>query len=125
MNIKELKDFFANSAYSNDTKSIINGILMETTEVTPGLISQVKDVLQKELDVDFQELGVDAENDPELQKIEQEYVEALDNIENDLNSDMGFVEKELKELEEIRKKVIRSSDDVEAVQMADKLKQSM
>ena len=37
----------------------------------------------------------------------------------------GFVEKELKELEEIRKKVIRSSDDVEAVQMADKLKQSM
>ena len=125
MNIKELKDFFSISAYSNDTKSIINGILMETTEVTPGLISQVKDVLQKELDVDFQELGVDAENDPELQKIEQEYVEALDNIENDLNSDMGFVEKELKELEEIRKKVIRSSDDVEAVQMADKLKQSM
>lgn len=125
MNIQELKDFFIKSDYSDETKSIIGGILTDKTEVTPGLISEIKDILQKELDADFKELGVDAKSDPEIQKIEKEYVEALDVVEKDLKNDMDFVEKELKDLEEIRKKMDKSSDEIEANQIADKLKQSM
>lgn len=125
MNIQELKDFFVKSSYSNGTKSVISGILADKTEVTPGLVSEIKDVLQKELDSDFKELGVDMANDPEMQKIEKEYVEALDVIEKDLNEDMNFVEKELKDIEEIRKQVTKVSDEIEATQIADKLKQSM
>ncbi len=121
MNIQELRDFFINSDYSAETKSILSSILSEKTEVTPGLTIQIKDVLQKELDADFKELGVDATNDIEAEKIEKEYTEQLDTIEKDLNDDMEFVEKELAELEETRKQVLKISDEIEA----EKIKQSI
>ena len=113
MNIQELRDFFAASAYGEETKAVLAGILADKTEVTPGLIFQVKDILQKELDADFKELGVDVTSDPEAQKIEKEYTETLDKIEKDLNEDMEFVEKELNDLEEIRKKVNKVSEEIE------------
>jgi len=121
MNIKELKDFFDKSNYSDDTKSVINEMLADKTEVTPSLISQIKDILQKELDSDFEELGVDMKNDPEIQKIEKEYAEALDIIEKDVKGSMTFVEKQLKALDEIRKKMTKVSDEV----AADKIRQSI
>jgi len=121
MNIQELKDFFIKSDYSDETKAIIAKILADKTEVTPGLISEVKDILQKELDSDFSELGIDVANEPEAQKIEKEYVEELDKIEKDLNDDMSFVEKELNELEETRKTLAKVSDEIEI----DKIKQSI
>lgn len=114
MKIQELKDFFIASDYSEETKGVIAKILSDKTELTPGLFSQVKDVLQKELDADFKELEVDVTNDPEAQKIEKEYAEELDTIEKDLNEDMAFVEKELKELEETRKQIMKISDEMEA-----------
>ena len=121
MNIKELKDFFSVSDYSPETKSVISGLLADKVEVTPGLVSQLKDILQKELDSDFSELAQEVKDDPEFKEIEKEYVDALDAIENDLNNDMTFVEKELKELDEVRKKVAEASDKMEA----DALKKSM
>jgi hypothetical protein len=125
MNIQELKDFFAKSDYSEETKSVIAQVLADKIEVTPGLVSHVKDILQKELDSDFKELGVDAANDPELQKAEKEYIAELDTIEKDLKSDMGFVEKELKDLEDVRKEVTKISDEIEADKLAGNIKQSM
>ena len=121
MNIQELKDFFDKSDYSSETGNSISSILAEKTEVTPVLISQIKDILQKELDLDFEELGVNNKDTPEFQKIEKEYTEALETIEKDLENDMAFVDKELKELDEVRKKVSQTSDEIEA----DKLRQSM
>jgi len=113
MNIQQLKDFFSASDYSDKTKSEISQILSDKTEVTPGLFSQVKDILQKELDSDFKEMGIDATNEPELQKIEKEYIEELDKIEEDLGNDMNFVEKELNDLEEMRKQVSKVSEEIE------------
>jgi hypothetical protein len=121
MNIQELRDFFVKSDYSDETKAMISKILADKTEVTPGLVSEIKDILQKELDSDFNELGVDVTNDPEAQKIEQEYIEELNEIEKDLNNDMSFVEKELNDLEEIRKQVDKVSDEIEV----DKIRQSI
>jgi hypothetical protein len=121
MNIQELKEFFVKGDYSDDTKAVIAGILADKTEVTPGLVSQVKDILQKELDADFSELGVDLKDNPEFEKIEKEYASSLDAIEKDLNEDMDFVEKELKDLEEIRKQIAKVGDEIEA----DKIKQSI
>ncbi len=114
MNIQELKDFFINSDFTDETKATIAGILSDKTEVTPGLTANIKDILQKELDIDFKELGVDTTNDPEAQKLEQEYTQELDVIEKDLNDDMAFVEKELEDLEETRKQVLKISDEMEA-----------
>ena len=123
MNIQELKDFFAKSDYSSDTKSAIADILVDKQEVTHGLVSHLKDILQKELDADFNELGVDLKNDPEMQKIEKEYTDTLDTIEKDLNSDMEFVESELRELDELKKKITQASDEIDASKIADNLKQ--
>jgi hypothetical protein len=121
MTIQELKDFFKKSDYSEETKSAINIVLADKTELTPGLFAEVKNILQKELDADFNELGIDLANDPEAQKIEKEYDAELDAIEKELDNDMKFVEKELKDLEEMQKKVSKASDEMEV----DKLKQSM
>lgn len=121
MNIQELKDFFIASDYSDKTKSEIAQVLSGKIEVTPGLFAQVKDILQKELDADFKELGVDVTNDPEAQKIEKEYVDELDTIEKDLNEDMAFVEKELKELDETRKQILKISDEMEAEEIKKKI----
>ncbi len=121
MNIQELKEFFVKSDYSDSTKDAINKILIDKTEVTPGLIFQVKDILQTELDLDFKELGVDGPNNPEVQELEKEYIKTLDTIQKDLDGDMNFVEKEFTELEELRKNVLKSSDEMEA----EKIKQSM
>jgi|GEM_PF-1721049 len=121
MNIQELKDFLTRSDYSDETKSVLSSILADKTEVTPGLIFQIKDVLQKEIDADFDELGADVSNDPEYKKAEEEYIEDLNKIENDLNEDMNFVEKELKQLDENRNKISKVADEMEA----DKIKQSI
>lgn len=121
MNIQELKEFFINSDYSDETKSVLASILSDKIEITPGLTSQIKDVLQKELDIDFKEMGVDITNDIEAQKVEKEYVDELNTIEKDLNNDVEFVEKELGELEEKRKQILKISDEMEA----DKIKQSI
>ncbi len=121
MNIQELKDFISMSDYSDNIKNIVIEVLADQTEVTPGLISQIKDILQKELDSDFEELGVNEKDSGEFQKIEKDYVEELDLIEKDLNNDMEFVDKELKELSEVRKKVAQASDEMEA----DRLRKSM
>ena len=121
MTIQELRDFFIASDYSDETKSTLSNILKDKTEITPGIIFQVKDILQKELDADFKELGVDVEGDEGAQQIQKEYDEALEAIEKDLTEDMNFVEKELNELEEIRKKVSKVSDEMEA----EKIKQSI
>lgn len=117
MNIQELKDFFIASDYSDNTKSEIAQLLSDKTEVTPGLFSKIKDILQKELDADFKDLGVDVSSDPEAQKIEKEYTDQLDVIEKDLNEDMAFVEKELKDLEETRKQILKISDEIEAEEL--------
>ena len=113
MNIQELKDFFIASEYSDETKKVIAQILSDKVEATPEVIFQIKEILQKELDADFEELGIDITGDPEAEIIEKEYAEELDLIEKDLDNDMEFVEKELNELEEIRKQVLKISDEIE------------
>lgn len=121
MNIQELKEFFVQSDYSDETKGVLASILADKTEVTPGIIFQLKDVLQKEIDADFDELGVDALEDPEFKKAEAEYVEDLNKIEKELEEDMSFVEDSMKQLEENRKKISKAGDEIEA----NAIKQSM
>jgi DNA-binding transcriptional MerR regulator len=121
MNIQELRDFFVNSDYSEETKTILGEVLNDKEEVTPGLIYQVKDILQKELDADFEDLGVNIDDNEEAKQALKEYNETLDTIKNNLEEDTTFVEKELNELEEVRKTVSKISDEMEIA----KIKQSI
>ncbi|MEI7709244.1 MAG: hypothetical protein WCI76_00850 [bacterium] len=121
MTIQELKDFFAKSDFSEASKAKIMSILDGKKEVGNEVFSQVKAVMQEELDKDFNDAGVDVSNNPEAQAAKKEYDEKLDGITNELNDDVAFVEKELTDLEVMRKQVIKASDDLEA----DKIRQDV
>ncbi len=112
MTIQELQKFFTNSTFSDETKSKIAKILEGQETASFEMFSEIKDLMQAELDSDFKKAGVDISNDPEAKKIQAEYEKTLDEIETDLNKDMSFVESELNELEEIRKQIVKAEDEM-------------
>ncbi|MCX6754951.1 MAG: hypothetical protein NT068_00220 [Candidatus Nomurabacteria bacterium] len=121
MTIPEAKDFFLKSNFSDVAKSKIMFILDGKEEMTKEIFSEIKIVMQQELDNDFAEAGVDLSNDKEAETIKKNYDDKLEKIDTDLNEDMDFVEKELKEVEDLRKQVVQGSDEMEA----DKIRQSL
>lgn len=121
MTIQEFKDFFSKSNFSEIAKSKIMAVLEGKEEVGAEVFSKVREIMQAELDADFNEAGVDISTDAEAQAIKKEYEDKLEKIETELNEDMSFVEGELKELEDMRQKVMKVSDEMDA----DKIRQSM
>ena len=77
--------------------------------------------MEEELEADFQEAGVDLSDDPEAQAELAKYNAELEQIEKDLADDMAYVDKELKDLDGMRKEVMKVSDEMDA----DAIKQSM
>lgn len=114
MTIQELKAFFENSDYSTETKNKIFAILENKIELTQGLVTEIKSILQTELEQDLVEAGVDVSNDPEVKEIQAEYNEAVAMIEKDLQEDVSFVEKEMEDIESSRKQISDISDQMDA-----------
>jgi hypothetical protein len=114
MTIQELKTFFENSDYSTETKNAISAFLGNTTELTQGVLTEIKSILQKELEQDFIDAGVDVVNDPEVKEMQAEYDETVAMIEKDLQEDISFVEKEMEDIESSRKQVADMSDKIDA-----------
>lgn len=121
MTTEEFKKFIASSSYSEDGKAKMVKLLAGEEEVSPEAFTQIKEIMQAELDKDFINAGVDVSNDPEAKAIEEEYEKTLDEIEAELGKDMAFVETELNELEKLRKQVV----EVEEGMAADKIKESI
>jgi hypothetical protein len=114
MTIQELKTFFENSDYSTETKNAISAFLENATELTQGVLTEIKSILQKELEQDFIDAGVDVVNDPEVKEMQAEYDETVAMIEKDLQEDISFVEKEMEDIESSRKQVADMSDKIDA-----------
>ncbi len=114
MTIQELKTFFENSDYSTETKNAISAFLENATELTQGVLTEIKSILQKELEQDFIDAGVDVVNDPEVKEMQAEYDETVAMIEKDLQEDISFVEKEMEDIESTRKQVADMSDKIDA-----------
>jgi hypothetical protein len=111
MTTQELKDFVNTSDFSEATKAKALGLLEGKTEVSLELFSQLREMMEQELDTDFQEAGLsDVSTEPEVQALEGEYVKKLDDIEAELNTDMAYVESELKDLEDMRQKLVKVED---------------
>jgi len=111
MTIQELQNFVAGSDFSEATKVKIASILEKQPEVSEELFAQLREIMQKELDADFKEAGIaDISSEPEVQAIEVEYAATLEEVEDDLNKDMIYVDSELKDLEEMRKQVVHIGD---------------
>ena len=115
MTIQELQNFVAASDFSEATKAKIASILEKQPEVSEELFGQLREIMQGELDADFKEAGItDISSDAEMQKIDAAYVTKLDEIQNDLDKDMAFVESELNDLDEMRKQLTHVGDQIAA-----------
>ncbi len=114
MTIQELRDFLENSDYSSDTKIKALAVLGEQGELTKGLLTEIKSILQSEIESDIVDAGVDLSSEPEMQDLQKEHDEMLEKIEQELENDMNFVERELKDIDEAHQQISQIADDIEA-----------
>lgn len=121
MNIQEAKEFFADSDFSAETKKKIAKLLDGKTALDEFTTESIKALMQLELEKDFKEAGVEILHDVEAEETEKEYKADLEKIEKDLTEDQDFVDSELKKLDDIRKRVVKTSEDM----TADAIRQSI
>jgi NifU-like protein involved in Fe-S cluster formation len=114
MTIQEAQHFFETCDFSEASKAKILELLNGKTALDLATITQIKAVMQEELDADFKEAGIDEDNDPVLKDIRGQYAKKLEEIDLELQEDMAFVETELAELDKARKEVMQISDEMEA-----------
>jgi hypothetical protein len=120
MNIQEAQEFFADSDFSGDTKKKIASLLKGKSVLDVGTTNAIKALMQEELDKDFSEAGVEILHDTQVEEVEKEYKADLEKIEQNIKEDQVFVETELDKLEVVRKRVMKTSDDmaVKAIQQS-------
>ena len=100
MEIEELRQFIESSDFTPETKQKISVVLAGKAVLDYDTYAGVKEILQQELDDDFESEGIDVSEDPEAQKIEADYEAELGEIDADMKDDMDFVESETDALDE-------------------------
>jgi hypothetical protein len=94
--------------------------IQSVEEITPELISWIKEKIQKALDDAFVAIGVnDNENDPEYKKKYEEMMKEIDSAEKDFEGEM---EKINKEADQLRDDASQQIDDVQAQAVKDQIK---
>ena len=114
MNIQEAREFFADSDFSPETKRKIAKLLENKTVLDEFTTESIKALMQMELEKDFKEAGVEILHDPEAEEVEKEYKNDLETIEKEMKEDQDFVDTELKKLDNARKRILKTSEDMAA-----------
>ena len=114
MTVQEARDFFAGSDFSTETKSKINAVLASAATLGPAEIAAIKALMQEELDKDFEETGADFSAIPEIREAEAAHGAAQAGIEKEFADDMAYIETEVAQFDEVRKKLAAVSDHLEA-----------
>ena len=123
--IQKAVSFIEISDFSETAKIKMKKVLEGKTVMTPGLSNEIKDIMQKEIDNDFDEQGVDVSAEPETQEIQNKYDSALVKIENDLAEDQKFVEEQIGQIEKTSKELSKIEDELKAEEIRKKLMASM
>ena len=114
MDIQELRQFIETSDFTPETKHKISVILAGKAVLDYDTYAGVKEILQQELDHDFDEAGIgDLSDDPEAQELESEYESNMQHINNTMQEDMNFVGQETKKLNEMNDQINKMSDEVD------------
>jgi len=112
MDIEELRQFIETSDFSPETKQKISIILAGKAVLDYDTYAGVKEILQQELDHDFDEAGVgDLSDDPEAQEIESAYESEMENINTTMQEDMDFVDQETAKLDEMNNEINKISEE--------------
>ena len=114
MDIEELRQFIETSDFTPETKHKISVILAGKAVLDYDTYAGVKEILQQELDNDFDEAGVgDLSDDPEAQELEAEYESNMEDINATMQEDMNFVNQETKKLNDMNDRINKMSDEVD------------
>ena len=123
--IQKAVSFIEISDFSENAKLKMKKVLEGKTVMTPGLSNEIKEIMQNEIDQDFDEQGVDVSAEPETQEIQKKYDSALVKIETDLAEDQKFVEEQIGEVEKTSKELAKIEDELKAEEIRKKLLASM
>lgn len=113
MTTQELLNFIQESPLSEETKSAARVILGGHDTVTLELQGKIKDLIQAELDADFDEVGVTL-SDGEIEAERQKFNNDIAQVDADLAEDVVFVQRETDVLDGLQKDVSRALDEIEA-----------
>ena len=115
MDIEELRQFIETSDFTPETKQKISVILAGKAVLDYDTYAMVKEILQQELDKDFNEVGVgDVADDAEAQELESEYKSNVENLNVSMQEDMNFVESEAKKLNAMNDRLNSLSNEVDS-----------
>lgn len=117
MTTQELLDFIQNSPLSEKTKIEAKAILGGYDVVTLELQGKIKDLIQSELDVDFDTAGVALPDSADVQAAQKEFSDNSAAVDAQLDADMAFVQGQMDELDALKKQVDKTLDEMEADQI--------
>lgn len=95
---EEINKILQSDDLTNEAKQKINSLL--EGEVSLGVLDNIRDIIQSEIDANFNEAGIKIDSSEIDQKMNEVQLE-LSEIEKSLNEDIKTVEKELNNLENV------------------------
>ncbi|MBP9821296.1 MAG: hypothetical protein KBC98_00210 [Candidatus Pacebacteria bacterium] len=117
MTTQELLDFIQNSPLSAETKAAAKVMLGGYDVVTLELQGKIKELIQSELDADFDTAGIMLPDSAEVQAAEKEFSDDAAAVDASLDADMTFVQTQIDELDALKKQVDKTLDEMEADQI--------
>ncbi len=114
MDIQELRQFIEASDFSPETKQKVAVILAGKAILDYDTYASIKDILQQELDNDFESAGVDVSEDPEVKQAEAEYQAELEDINKEIEEDGAYIDQEMQKIEEIKQRIDKIDSDIKA-----------
>lgn len=102
MNKEQLLSSIDSGPFSEETKKKVHALLSEQ-ELTIEIAAQIRDLLQAEIDKDFEALGVELDpNDEDAKNALKEFEDGVDAVEKELSEDMEFVQDKMAEIDSLR-----------------------
>ncbi len=117
MTTQELLSFISESPLSDATKAAAKAILAGYDVVTLELQGQIKELIQAELDADFEAAGITLPDSSDVQAAQKEFSDASAAVDAELDADMAFVQGQMNELDALKKQVDTTLDEMEADQI--------
>ena len=93
---------FANEPFTESTKAAVIALIGDASEITPELSLAIASLLEDELENDLKDITIDP---VEVEKLTKQLETELLTIEQEASADEATMEQEVRELDDLSKKV--------------------
>lgn len=98
MDIQELRQFIADSEFTPETKQKVSVLLAGKAVLDYDTYNAIKEILQQELDGDYEREGIDLTDDPEMIEVEAKYKEELERMDEEMAEEIAYADNEEKKI---------------------------